>query len=179
MGLGLTLVKSLVQLHGGRVSAKSGGTGKGSEFTVRLPLVPESERELGAEACPSTPRVVTKRVVVVDDSEDVRTMVTELLEGFGFDVTTAVSGPTGLAHIVESRPDVAFVDIGLPGFDGYELARRVRSDLGSGVVLIAMTGYGRAEDRERAFDSGFDRHLTKPVSARDLVAAMSNVSPLA
>ena len=102
-----------------------------------------------------------------------RELVTEVLEAAGFEVTTAGTGPSGLARIVESRPDVALVDIGLPGFDGYELARRVRQDLGSTVVLIAMTGYGRTEDRERALDSGFDQHLTKPVSARALVAAMA------
>ncbi len=113
MGLGLTLVQSLVQLHDGKVSARSGGTGKGSAFTVRLPLLLESDRdEAGADSCPRTPRFVPRRVVVVDDSEDVRCTVTELLEAAGFDVTTAVSGPTGFARIVESRPDVAFVDIG-------------------------------------------------------------------
>lgn len=170
MGLGLTLVKGLVERHGGSVMGESGGAGKGSVFTVRLPLAQSARPEV-REAPQSTARVTGKRVVVVDDSDDLRETVKELLERAGFDVTTADSGPDAVMQIVEVRPDIAFVDIGLPGYDGYEVARRVRADLGDDVVLVALTGYGQRDDRQRALESGFDGHMTKPVSGQDLVAA--------
>jgi signal transduction histidine kinase/ActR/RegA family two-component response regulator len=173
MGLGLTLVKSLVQLHGGSVSATSSGPGKGSEFTVTLPLTFPRDAPISSKKTPSAPGVPTQSVAVIDDSPDLRCMVKEVLESAGFDVMTSETGPAGVTQIVEAHPDVAFVDIGLPGFDGYEVARRVRAVLGRDILLVAMTGYGQAEDRQRALDSGFDHHLTKPVSGRDIVALVA------
>lgn len=170
MGLGLTLVKALVDRHGGSVIGESAGAGKGSVFTVRLPLAVSASAEI-REASTSAPPVTGKRVVVVDDSDDLRETVKEWLVHAGFEVTTADSGPAAVTQIVESRPDIAFVDIGLPGYDGFEVARRVRADLGAAIVLVALTGYGQSEDRRRALESGFDRHMTKPVSGPDLVAA--------
>jgi signal transduction histidine kinase/CheY-like chemotaxis protein len=173
MGLGLTLVKSLVRLHGGTVQASSAGPGRGSQFTVRLPLVDGAAEREDAPPRPSASGLAGKRVVLVDDSTDLRTLFEELLIGLGVEVGTASDGPEGVDRIVAARPDIAFVDIGLPGFDGYEVARRVRKALGDTVLLVAMTGYGQNDDRHRALEAGFDRHLTKPVGVRDIEKAIA------
>lgn len=168
MGVGLTVVRSLVHLHGGDVDVHSDGLGRGSTFRVRLPL------ENAPTRASSKPNVVPqrpRRVVLVEDNDDVRTMLEQLLIIAGHDVATANDGPSGLTRILEARPDVAFVDIGLPGFDGYELARRVRARKET-IRLVALTGYGQPEDRRRARDAGFDLHLTKPVGIDELEAAL-------
>jgi len=164
MGLGLTLVQRLVSLHGGNVRADSGGLGQGSEFTVRLPLAAPKPQDVPLPS-PSPSQTIERprRVVLVDDSDDLRELFEELLRTAGHGVSTGADGPAGVDAIMKARPDVAFVDVGLPGFDGYEVARRVRAALGDAVVLVAMTGYGQNEDRARSMDAGFDRHLTKPV----------------
>jgi len=165
LGIGLTIVKALVELHGGSVSAHSDGIGRGSCFSVSLPL-------LDASAEPSIPssRLVSREqlppvsVLVVDDNSDLLEMTKELLEGLGCDVSTAHDGPSGLERLREVEPRLAFIDIGLPGLDGYQLVREVRSHDSHVPWLVALTGYGQPEDRERALAAGFDRHLTKPVS---------------
>lgn len=170
LGLGLTVVRSLVRLHGGDVEASSDGLGKGTELRVRLPLTTASAQ---ANA-PTVAHVVppdARRVVVVEDNEDVRALLEQLLLAEGHTVWTADDGPSGHALIADKRPDVAFVDIGLPGFDGYELARRVRAD-GVQSTLVAVTGYGQPEDRRRALAAGFDQHLTKPIGHEMLEAAI-------
>jgi len=172
MGLGLTVVRSLVRLHAGEVHARSEGLGTGSELIVSIPMTEKgtSVRE------PKAPTAVVegmRRIVLVEDNEDIRTMLEELLQLAGHSVATAANGPDGLAAIQRERPDLAFVDIGLPGFDGFELARRVRaSNPAGGVRLVAVSGYGQAEDRRRAQEAGFDGHLTKPVGLTQLEAAM-------
>jgi signal transduction histidine kinase/ActR/RegA family two-component response regulator len=175
LGLGLTLVRSLVELQGGSVSAESEGKGRGSAFTVRLPLartVPAvataGEAALGAAAL-----AAPERIVVVDDNDEVREMLVELLEFDGYAVEQATSGPEGLTRILSARPSAALIDIGLPGLDGYEVARRARDALGDSLVLVAMSGYGQAEDRARAAEAGFDKHLTKPASVEEIQAALS------
>jgi signal transduction histidine kinase len=174
IGLGLALVRSIVQLHRGTVEASSGGPGKGSEFVVRLPVV----------AAPvdvaSAPSVVDqlpalRRVVVVEDSADIRELLAELLAQEGHEVSCAEDGPQGLEKILALAPDIAFVDLGLPGFDGYELARRARAS-GSRARLVAVTGYGQPADRQEASDAGFDDHLTKPVVESDLHGAMQRLA---
>ena len=170
MGLGLAVVRSLVQLHGGTVEAASPGAGQGSSFVVRLPLVmtdvaPKGPVTSGLERPSAT------RVVVVEDSADIRELLTALLELGGHNVASADDGPNGLERILSVTPDIAFVDLGLPGFDGYELARRARAR-GSRARLVAVTGYGLPEDRKRALEAGFDDHLTKPVIEADLNRAM-------
>ena len=163
MGVGLTLVKRLVELHGGTVEAHSEGRGHGSEFVVRLPLVatnaatPEAPASVGSSSLPL-------RVVLVEDNADIREALREYLESLGHAVQTAPDGPSGLATILEQQPDVAFVDVGLPGLDGYAVANKVRTALGNGILLVAVSGYGQAEDQQRAFAAGFNDHLTKPVS---------------
>ena len=164
LGVGLALVRGLVNLHGGSVSARSEGTGRGSEFIVRLPvgeltgpsaIVPEAVRALGARS---------RRVLVVDDNRDAADSSATLLELQGHRTATAYTGLGGLALGQAFRPQAVLLDIGLPDVNGYELARRIRAtDWGQGVCLVAITGWGQDADRERAFAAGFDHHLTKPV----------------
>jgi len=162
MGVGLALVKRLVELHGGEVSATSEGEGRGAAFTVRLPAVLQP-------AAPSSPVLAAaapRSVLLVEDNDDARQMLEAALASGGHAVRAARDGASGLALAAESPPDIALIDIGLPDMDGYEVARRIRSSPGGRAVsLVAITGYGRAEDQERAFAAGFDAHLTKPVTA--------------
>jgi signal transduction histidine kinase len=175
IGIGLSLVRGIVTLHNGEVVARSEGIGRGCTFRVQLPRL-EAE---AAEAVPvdrtSSPRVPAKRVVVVEDNEDIRALMKEMLEDAGHDVTCAENGSTGLAQILSLAPDVAFVDIGLPEIDGFEVARQARA-AGSSVHLVALTGYGQADDREKARRAGFDQHLTKPVGGEDVVSAILRAS---
>jgi signal transduction histidine kinase/CheY-like chemotaxis protein len=158
MGLGLTLVRSLVEGHGGTVEARSAGPGRGSEFTVRL-----AAAEPPAGAAAAVERAPARRdVLVVEDNDDVREPFAEALALAGHDVRSAPAGEAALELARARRPDVAFVDIGLPDIDGYEVARRLRAEHGSGIYLVALTGYGRPDDRARTRDAGFDLHLTKP-----------------
>jgi signal transduction histidine kinase/ActR/RegA family two-component response regulator len=174
LGLGLTLVRSLVELQGGSVSAESQGKGQGSVFTVRLPLAGAAAPSVGAVArAPVSAQAPPERVVVIDDNDELREMLAEALEFDGYTVEQAASGPDGLTRILSARPDAALIDIGLPGLDGYEVARRARDALGDSLVLVAMSGYGQAEDRERAARAGFDTHITKPASVEEIQAALS------
>jgi two-component system, chemotaxis family, CheB/CheR fusion protein len=166
LGVGLTLVRGLVERHGGSVEARSAGAGQGSQFVVRLPLSHESPAVLSpSEAKPmfnsdSTPL----KVVIVEDNDDSRMMLCELLELSGFECHTAATGRLGVDVITETRPDVALVDIGLPELDGLEVAKLLRQDPKlEKLLLIALTGYGQREDREAARRAGFDTHLVKPV----------------
>ncbi|HZP39349.1 MAG TPA: ATP-binding protein [Methylomirabilota bacterium] len=177
LGLGLALVKRLVELHGGSVTAWSAGPGQGSEFTVRLPAV--EAPGVPAEASPSarpTPR--PRRVLVVEDSADARQSLRMLLELAGHLVETSEDGPAGLARADTFRPDVALIDLGLPGMDGYELAQELRQRPETKAIrLVAVTGYGQAEDRRRALAAGFDLHVTKPVDASMLEEMLGPATP--
>jgi len=171
LGLGLALVKRLVELHEGSVSASSAGPGQGSEFTVTLPAMAEpADRSPAASGgAPAGKRAGAKRagrrVLVVEDSADARLGVQLLLEQAGHVVETAGDGPEGLAKLGQFHPDVALIDVGLPGMDGYELARVARSQPETrDVRLVAITGYGQEEDRQRALAAGFDLHVAKPVN---------------
>jgi signal transduction histidine kinase/ActR/RegA family two-component response regulator len=164
MGIGLTLVKSLVALHGGEASGHSEGPGTGSTFTVSLPLGSASFPDASGSFERHSPRApIARHVVVVEDNPDLREQLVELLEGSGHRVESSENGLAGVELIVHARPEIALVDIGLPGIDGYEVARRVRERIGHSVSLVALTGYGQPEDRRRALEAGFDAHLTKPV----------------
>jgi PAS domain S-box-containing protein len=167
LGVGLTLVRRLTELHGGRVEAVSPGTGQGSLFTVRLPALqrpPHEQRHV-----PATPRGgARRRILVIEDNADNREMMRMLLETLGHEVHEAADGASGVSLAVRLVPEVVLVDIGLPGLDGYEVARQIRAKLRGGVRLIAVSGYGQKEDRLRAFEAGFDDHLLKPVEAERL-----------
>jgi two-component system, chemotaxis family, CheB/CheR fusion protein len=167
MGVGLTLVKSLVELHKGTIDATSGGKNRGSEFTVRLPLTDLRPAEAVKPASVLDKGKVS--MVLVEDIEDSRTMFARLLRLEGYQVVaTAGDGLEGLEAIERLRPDVALLDIGLPKIDGYELARRLRAQLGDSIFLIALTGYGRGEDHEAVLEAGFNAHLVKPVNVEML-----------
>jgi signal transduction histidine kinase/ActR/RegA family two-component response regulator len=179
MGIGLTLVRNLVELHDGSVSVASAGLGQGSEFTVRLP------RKVDAAPQPVAAPVKLKgaqrkpcdKVLIVEDNEDSRELLAAILTQRGYRVATAEDGQSGIDGALEQRPQVLLVDIGLPGIDGYGLAREVRSKLGDDVYLVALTGYGQPQDRTRALDAGFDVHLTKPVDIEALERLLANRTP--
>jgi len=174
LGVGLALVKRLTEMHGGTVSAMSAGPGRGATFTVLLPAVlPPSTRATKPE---EPTRVAPRRVLIVEDNDDTRQMLFEALAFSGHDVREARDGATGIALAAESRPDVALIDIGLPDVDGYEVARRLRAAPGGrNIGLIAITGYGQPEDQKRAYEAGFDAHLTKPVAAERLKQVMAGL----
>ena len=165
LGIGLALVRQVVQLHGGRVTASSAGPGTGSEFTVHLPAAPDdapAEQEATAASGLAERRL---DVVVVDDHPDLADCVAMLVETFGHRVKAFYGGRAALAHARHEHPDVMLVDIGMPEMTGYEFARAIRGDPATADIrLVALTGYGRDEDRARVFDAGFDLHLTKPVA---------------
>jgi CheY-like chemotaxis protein/anti-sigma regulatory factor (Ser/Thr protein kinase) len=170
LGLGLAIVKTLVQLHGGSVSAHSDGPGRGSRFVVRLPWA--EAPALAAAAVPALPAPQRHggRILVVDDNRDALEMLGALLRDAGHEVHDAADGPGALQRLDEFVPDLALLDIGLPGMDGYELASRLRADPRCAATrLVALTGYGRQPDRERALAARFDEHLVKPVAADKLL----------
>jgi signal transduction histidine kinase/ActR/RegA family two-component response regulator len=174
LGLGTALVKSLVELHGGSVSAASEGPGRGTEFTVRLPLAPVPAAGAPPAEEPSTP--ATCRVLVIDDRIDASYPVKVLLEKDGHQVRVASDGPTGIEAARTFNPQVIFCDIGMPGMDGYEVARMLRADNDLCLAyLVALTGFGQDEDRQRARAAGFDQHLTKPASQADLRGAIERM----
>jgi PAS domain S-box-containing protein len=169
LGVGLSLAKKLVQLHGGQIEAKSEGLGKGSEFIVRLPtLIVEQEKreEEPPEAIRTTQ--ARRRVLVADDNVDSAAMLTAVLHSAGHEVRTTYDGLTTLEAVAAFRPDVAILDIGMPRLNGYEVARRIRTYLDPQVVLIAVTGWGQQEDKQLAIEAGFNHHLTKPVDIEAL-----------
>ncbi|NLY00835.1 MAG: response regulator [Rhodopirellula sp.] len=167
MGIGLALVRSLVGFHGGTVVAESKGLGRGSTFTVRLPLTTPARRTARHSAPESN--VSEMRILVVEDNPNAREMLQTVLELDGHEVAVAESGLQGLEMIEFQRPEVALVDIGLPGLDGYQVARAVRKNpQNDGVFLVALTGYGQPDDRRQALDAGFDAHLVKPVDLERL-----------
>ena len=172
LGIGLTLARRIVILHGGSITAKSEGVGKGATFTVRLPrlrleTMPSESRETGLDLPLNTRK---RSILVVDDNNDAASSIAMFLRMMGHDVEIEHDGSAALHHITSTPPEIVLLDIGLPGLDGYEVARRVRErPEGQGIRLYAMTGYGQEEDRKRALASGFDAHLVKPVPPSELI----------
>lgn len=169
LGIGLTLVKQLVEMHGGRVSASSDGPGHGSEFAIWLPL---ASAELAAPRRADTADVSPigpQRIALIEDNEDIRTLMGHILRKWGHEVLEAGAGRDGVDLLTRTRPDLAIVDIGLPDIDGYQVAREVHAALGEARPrLVALSGFSQARDRERARDAGFDEHLAKPACAKQL-----------
>ena len=173
LGIGLTLVRMLVNMHGGHVTAHSAGLGQGSRFVVHLPLLAEVAEPLHV-AAPAAPSAVMSRVLIVEDNADVRSMMHTFLELEGHEVQEAADGSQGLNSLTSESFDVALIDIGLPGIDGYEVARRVRASCGEHCPrLVALTGYGRASDRAAVKAAGFDDHLVKPCDPEDLLRVLT------
>jgi CheY-like chemotaxis protein len=169
LGIGLTLVDRLVKLHGGRIEACSEGPGHGSEFVVRLPLCPALEDHPAAASAAANDHPHALKIVVIEDNADIRETLREVLEMCGHTVQVAEDGDRGIEVTWAAQPDVALIDIGLPGMDGYGVAQRLRAlEWTERPRLIAMTGYGQAEDRRRAFEAGFDAHVVKPVDPETL-----------
>ncbi len=163
LGIGLSLVKTLVERHGGKVSAASPGPGLGSEFVVRLPRSEPPERKEAPVPQPACPAACSLRVLVIEDNADMRESMRDLLHLWGHASEGAADGLEGLAQVLLFKPDVALVDLGLPRMDGYEVARQIRGQEGGrDVLLIALSGYGQPADREAAQAAGFDKHIVKP-----------------
>jgi PAS domain S-box-containing protein len=169
LGIGLTLVQRLVELHGGTVQALSDGSGMGSTFTVRLATIPAPNSTPREQTSVTAPACKPRRVLVVDDNDDMREALGILLTQDGHEVHLANDGPSGLTAALSFRPDIGLLDVGLPGFDGYTLARSIRShEEGKQIYLVAVTGYGQPEDRLRSKEAGFDELVVKPLAANQL-----------
>jgi signal transduction histidine kinase len=181
LGIGLALVRQLVEMHGGRVSAHSAGPNKGSEFVIRLPLrdVHARDPSHGSAAGNGTVQATARRghrILLADDNRDALDSLATLLQCDGYEVHTAADGAEAFALAAECRPDVMLLDIGMPKLDGYEVARRVRAEpWGKGTVLIALTGWGQDEDRRRSREVGFDNHLVKPLDPDKLSAMLAKL----
>jgi CheY-like chemotaxis protein len=181
LGIGLTLVRSLVAMHHGTVQAHSAGLGEGSEFVVRLPLatarqeVPDQGND-GGQPDQATPRS-RRRLLVVDDNRDAADSLAALLRLQGHEVRVVHDGPAALELVGDYRPEVVFLDLGMPGMDGYEVARRLRGLPGlGGIRVAALTGWGQQEDRRRSKEAGFDHHFVKPVDPTSMQALLADLS---
>jgi PAS domain S-box-containing protein len=181
LGIGLSLVRGLVELHGGVVEARSRGVGKGSEFIVRLPVV-ETPAPSETPEPPAFQRMASgrmRRILVVDDNRDAADGLALMLRVMGHETRTAYDGLESLQAAANFRPDVVLLDIGLPKMNGYEVAQEIRKEpWGKGMALIALTGWGQEDDKRRALDAGFDHHLTKPVEAAVLAKLLALINPV-
>jgi PAS domain S-box-containing protein len=170
LGLGLTLVKRLVEAHGGTIEARSAGTGQGSEFIVRLPLMAERSKTTPAASSSDDASLHAHRILIVDDNRDAAVSLATLLQITGHETFMSHDGRAAIEAAQKHRPDLVLLDIGLPTFNGYEVCRQIRGQpWGKEMVLIALTGWGQSEDRRKSRDAGFDGHLVKPVNYGDLV----------
>jgi signal transduction histidine kinase/CheY-like chemotaxis protein len=178
LGIGLTLAKRLVEMHGGSIGATSEGPGRGSEFVITLPVDTSEEPATGpppiVSAAPELPR---RRILVVDDLRESAQTLARMLQAIGQEVTAAHDGQAALNYVNDVKPEVVFLDIAMPGMNGYEVARRIRaSNTIEAPLLVALTGYGQDDDRRRAREAGFDFHLTKPTSIEQLTSLLSRAS---
>jgi CheY-like chemotaxis protein len=183
LGVGLSIARALANLHGGTLQAQSEGPGRGSEFILRLPLrssvVQVSDVRNAADDRAPAPRVSTaaRKVLVCDDNVDAADTLSALLRSIGYEVHTTYEGSAALRVGRELRPQVMVLDLGMPGLDGYAVAKAVRNDVAlTGMRLVALSGYGQPEDRKRTSEAGFDVHLVKPVNVDVLVAALTEAT---
>ena len=175
IGIGLALVKGFVELHGGSVEVHSAGMNQGSEFVVHLPIALRTEPPVAAATTPATTVNTARRVLIADDNRDGAEIMAMLLTHSGYDVQLAHTGPDAVAVAAQQRPDVAILDIGMPGMSGYDVARRIRSQPWGG-GMMAVTGWGQEDDKRKAKEAGFDHHLTKPIDPGALERLMSPAS---
>jgi CheY-like chemotaxis protein/two-component sensor histidine kinase len=180
LGIGLTLVKSLVEMHGGSIEVRSHGPGRGSEFIVRLPNITDAP---GQQARPtaSLEQAMPKshpRILVVDDNQAAASMLSRLFATFGHEVRTAADGQEAIDIAADFRPDLVLMDLGMPRVDGYEAARRMRDhDWGQQMTLVALSGWGQGEDKRKTHEAGFDEHLVKPPDLADLRRILAGIEP--
>jgi CheY-like chemotaxis protein len=176
--VGLSLARRLVELHGGTIEAHSGGPGRGSRFVVRLPLTGNVLRgNLSSDAPTQRTTAAALRILIADDNRDFADSLAVLLRGAGHAVSVTHDGASAMVKALELKPELAFLDIGLPGRNGYDLARTLRSlPATRGTMLVAITGWGQDKDKALARDAGFDRHLVKPVSPEAVSAIIDEVS---
>jgi CheY-like chemotaxis protein len=176
LGIGLTLAKNLVEMHGGTLEAHSAGTGRGSEFVVRLPVLVEAPKATAPDVVADSKTASARRILVVEDNEDSAESLTILLNLAGHKTHTAYDGLEGLEAAEAFRPDIVLLDIGLPRLNGFEVARKIREQpWGQAMVLVALTGWGQDADRRRSQEAGFNHHLTKPIdplALSDLLAGL-------
>jgi CheY-like chemotaxis protein len=179
LGIGLTLVKRLVEMHGGSVEAHSEGPGRGSEFVVRLPVLVEGPRAETPKATAEPLRTTSHRILIVDDNRDAATSLATLLTIIGNEIQTAHDGLEAVEAAATFRPEVVLLDIGLPKLNGYDVCRRIREQpWGKDMVLVALTGWGLDEDRRQAKDAGFDLHMVKPVDFDALMSLLAGLRPV-
>ncbi len=178
LGIGLSLARRLVEMHGGRISASSAGPGCGSEFTVTLPIGRMPTEAAPDILLPEGAPPAGRRVIVADDNVDAAETIALLLEACGCEVRTVFDGESAVAEASRFRPDVVFLDLGMPGVDGYEACRRIRQEAGSAPrLIVALSGWGQQDDRTRSAEAGFDRHLTKPADPAMLIAIVREAPP--
>ncbi len=177
LGIGLALARRLVQLHDGRLDARSEGDGRGSEFVIQLPLA--TTQLVPAIQTHADERRLERRILVVDDNQDAANATAMLIEDMGGDARVAYDGESALEMLQEYQPDVVLLDIGMRGLDGYETCQRIRRALGNQVLLVALTGFGQEQDKEKATRAGFDAHLTKPADGASLAAVFASPTPSA
>lgn len=176
LGIGLALVKGLVEMHGGTVTAESEGQGQGSTFTVRFPLPGERARPEPAPPEAERPAGAARRILVVDDNSDSARSMAMMLTLLGHDVSTAHDGVEAVMKAEEFGPEVILMDVGMPRLNGFDATRRIREQSwGRGITIIALTGWGQQGDRERSRDAGCDGHLVKPVHLPDLEKVLAEV----
>ncbi|HEU4694935.1 MAG TPA: response regulator, partial [Vicinamibacterales bacterium] len=171
LGIGLALARRLVELHAGRLEARSEGHGRGSEFLIQLPLA--TAQPVSAKRHADEQRL-ERRILVIDDNQDAANATAMLIEDMGGQSRVAYDGEHALAVLQEYQPEVVLLDIGMRGLDGYETCQRIRRVLGNRVMLVALTGFGQKQDKERATRAGFDAHLTKPADGPALTAIMAS-----
>jgi CheY-like chemotaxis protein/anti-sigma regulatory factor (Ser/Thr protein kinase) len=174
LGMGLTIVRRLAELHGGSVQAHSEGTGKGARFAVRIPLAERAAQPESASTKPDPGPRRRQSIVVIEDNPDIRESLRMLLAMWGHEVAMAEDGPSGVELVLRQRPEVALIDVGLPGMNGYDVARAIRKVHSHREMrLVAVTGYGQPSDREMALQSGFDEHVLKPIAPEALSRLLS------
>jgi len=178
LGIGLGLARRLIEMHGGHITAHSEGPGHGSAFVITMPLSPAVAQ---SSMTPHLDVQTRSRVVIIDDNQDAATTMSMLVEKLGGSARVAHDATNGLQAVQDFRPDLVFLDIGMPGMDGYEVCRRIRQwPSQKHVVIVAVTGWGQSSDKQRALDAGFDAHITKPVDPATLARLLaSNTVPLA